>query len=61
MAGIARLRLIHRVIDDLEAHMVQAGPVIRIANIHARPLADGVEPFQNADRSSVIGVVFEGL
>ncbi len=61
MAGIAGLRLVHRVVDDLEAHMVQAGAVIGVADIHARALADGIQPFQDADRGGVIGIVFQKL
>jgi hypothetical protein len=38
--------------------MVQTGAVIGVADIHARPLAHGVEPFENLDRfRAVIGVV----
>ena len=36
---VARLRLVHRVVDDLERHVVQARAVIGVADIHPRPLA----------------------
>ena len=41
--GVAGLRLVDRVVDDLEGHVVQAGAVIGVADVHARPLAHGVE------------------
>src|SRR6202140_3010087 len=38
------------VVDDLVDHVMQAATVISVADIHARPLAHGVEAFQNSDR-----------
>ena len=40
--AIAGQRLVDRIVDDLVDHVVQAGTVIGIADIHARPLAHGV-------------------
>ena len=40
--GKARLRLIDRVVDDLEGHVMQPRAVIGIADVHAGPLADGL-------------------
>ncbi len=48
------LRFVHRIVDDLEGHMVQAGAVIRIADIHSRPLADRIEPLENGNGGGVV-------
>ena len=37
------------VIHHLEDHMVQASAIIRIPDVHARALANGVQPFQHLD------------
>ena len=42
-------RLVDRVVDDLVDHVMQAGAVIGVADIHAGTLADRVEAFQNPD------------
>jgi len=47
-------RLVDCVVDDLIDHVVQAGTVVGIADIHARPLADGIEALQNPDRLRTI-------
>ncbi|CAI8198419.1 MAG: Uncharacterised protein [Alphaproteobacteria bacterium] len=50
--------LINGIIDHLIDHMVQAGAVIRIANIHARALAHRFQPFQDLNgRSTIIAVL----
>jgi hypothetical protein len=38
-------RLVDRVIQDLEDHVVQTGAVIGVADVHSRALADGIEAF----------------
>jgi hypothetical protein len=43
-------RLVDRVVHDLVDHVMQARAVIGVADIHARPLAHGVEAFQHFDR-----------
>ena len=43
-------RLVDRVVDDLVDHVMQAGAVIGVADIHARPLAHGIEALQHPDR-----------
>src|SRR6266852_6221113 len=48
--GVAGQRLVDGVVDDLVDHVMQAGTVVGVADIHARPLAHGVEAFQNPDR-----------
>ena len=52
--GITGLRLVHRIVDDLERHVVQARAVIRVADVHARPLPHGVQPPQDRDGGSVV-------
>ncbi len=39
--AIAAESFIDRVVDNLINHVVKAGPVIGVADIHARPFADG--------------------
>ena len=51
----ARERLVDRVVEHLEHHVVQSGAIGRVADVHARTLADGVEPLQDLD---AVGVVF---
>jgi len=52
--GVAGQSLVDRVVDHLIDHVVQAGTVIGVADIHARPLAHGIEAFQNPDRFRAI-------
>ena len=53
-AGMARQRLVDGVVDDFIDHVVQAAAVIGVADIHAGPLAHGVEALQNPDRFRAI-------
>ena len=43
--AIAGQRFVDRVVDDFENHVVQAGPVIGVADVHSGPLANGVKAF----------------
>ena len=52
--GVAGERFVDGVVDDLIDHVVQAGTVIGVADIHARPLAHGIEPLQHPDRFRAI-------
>ena len=54
LVGMAGQRLVDGVVDDLVDHVVQAGAVIGVADIHARPLAHGVEALEDLDRLLVI-------
>ena len=56
--GMTRKRLVDGVVDDLIDHVVQARAVIGIADIHARPLAHGIEALQHLD---AVGAVFAGI
>src|SRR5262249_21109601 len=44
-----------RVIDELEDHVMEARQIIGIADVHAGPLADGLEPLQELDGISGVG------
>ena len=56
LGGMAGQRLVDRVVDDLVDHVMQAGAVIGVADVHARTLAHGVETLENLDRfRAVIG------
>ena len=50
--------LVHAIVDHLEHHMVQAGTVMDIADVHARPLAHSFQTFQGSD---AIGIVVPGV
>ena len=52
--GEAGERLVDGVVDDLVHHVVQAGTVVGVADIHARPLAYGVEAFEDLDRFRIV-------
>jgi hypothetical protein len=54
--AIAGERLVDRVVHHLVDHVVQAGTVFGVADIHARPLAHGVEPAQDLDRLGIVGI-----
>ena len=47
---VAGQRLVDGVVDHLVDHVVEAGAVVGVADIHARPLAHGVEALQDLDR-----------
>jgi hypothetical protein len=48
-------RLVDGVVDNLIDHVMQAGAVIGVADVHSRALAHRIEAFQNLDR---FGAVF---
>ena len=54
LLGEAGQRLVDGVVDDLVDHVMQARAVIGIADIHARPLAHGIESLEDLDRFGVI-------
>ena len=56
LLGVARERLVDRVVDDLVDHVVQARAVIGVADIHAGTLAHGIEALEDLDRfGAVVG------
>ena len=53
---MARERLVDRVVDDLVDHVMQAGAVIGVADVHAGALAHRIEALEDLDRfRAVIG------
>ena len=56
LRGVARERLVDRVVDDLVDHVMQARAVVGVADIHARALAHRIEALEDPDRAFVIGV-----
>ena len=59
LLGVARERLVDRVVDDLVDHVMQARAVVGVADIHAGTLANGIEALEDLDRFRVVvgGVV----
>ena len=53
--GMARQRLVDGVVHHLVDHVMQARPVIGVADIHAGPLAHGIQPLEHADGFRSIG------
>ena len=54
-------RFVDGVVDDLVDHVMEARAVIGVADIHARPLAHGVEALEHLDRFSVVIGGCDGL
>ena len=52
--GVAGERFVDGIVDDLIDHVMQAGAVIGVADIHAGPLAHGIEALQYPDRFRAI-------
>src|SRR5487761_1614708 len=47
-------RLIDRVVDDLVDHVMETRAVVGIADVHAGPLAYGIEAAQHLDRLGAV-------
>jgi hypothetical protein len=47
--AMAGERLVDRIVGNLEHHVVEAGAVVGVADIHSGPLADRIETFQHLD------------
>ena len=54
--AMARQRFVDRIVTNFEHHMVKAGTVIGVADVHAGTLADRIQPLENFDRICIIGV-----
>ena len=52
--GVAGERLVDGVVDDFVDHVMQAGTVVGVADIHARPLAHGIEALEHLDQFGVV-------
>ena len=53
--AVSGQRLIDRVIENLEHHVMQAGPVARITDVHAGAFAYRFQALENLD---AVGIVF---
>ncbi len=51
-----RKSLVDGIVDHFVDHVVQARSVVGVADIHARPLAHGVESFEHLDLIGTVGV-----
>ena len=54
--GVAGERFVDGVVDDLVDHVVQARAVVGVADVHAGPLAHGVEALEDLDRLCAVGL-----
>ena len=54
VVGVAGQCLVHRVVDHFEHHVVQAGAVMDIADVHARTLAHRFQPAQDGDFAGIV-------
>jgi hypothetical protein len=54
--GVAGQRLVDGVVHHLVDHVMEARAVIGVADIHARPLADGIEALEDLDGFGAIGI-----
>ncbi len=57
VVAIAGQGFVDGVVDDFEHHVVQAGAVGRVADVHAGALAHGLQPFEHLDRVSAVAAV----
>ncbi len=49
LRGMPCQDLVDGVVDDLVDHVVQARTVVRVADVHARPLANGIQALEHLD------------
>ena len=49
LGAVAGKRLVHAVINDLKHHVVKAGPIVGITDVHAGALTNSVQAFQDFD------------
>ena len=45
------------VVHHLEHHVMQAGAVVRVADVHAGTFADSFQPLQNLDAAGIVNVI----
>ncbi len=53
--GVARQGLVNGVVDHLVNHVVEARAIVGVADVHAGPLAHGVQATQHLDRICAVG------
>ncbi len=54
--GVTGQGLVDGVVDHLVNHMVEAGAIVGVADVHAGPLAHGVQAAQHLDRICAVGL-----
>ena len=54
LAAVPSQRLINTVVDQLKYHVVQAGAIVGVADIHARALAHSIKAFKHLDARRII-------
>ena len=52
--AVTREMLVHGVVDHLPNEVVKPGPIVRIADVHPRPLPHGLETLEHLDRTLVV-------
>src|SRR5690606_28084295 len=57
MVAVAGQGLVDGVVHHLEDHVVQAGAVVHVADVHAGTLADGIQAAQDGDLAGIVGGV----
>ena len=60
LVGMAGKRLVDAVVDDLVHHVVQAGAVVGVADVHARALANRIEALEDLDRFGAVVAIALG-
>ena len=56
VAAVSRQGFVNGIVDHLEDHMMQARPIVGVADVHAGALADGVKALEYLDRTAVVFV-----
>src|SRR5690606_18376021 len=56
--AVASQRFVDGVVHHLEHHVVQAGAVIGVADVHAGALAHRIKALQHLDAGGIVGVLF---
>ena len=49
LVGMAGQSLVDAVVDDFINHVVETRPVVRVSDVHSRPLPNRFQAFQNLD------------
>ena len=57
LATVTRQRLIDRVVHQLEHHMVQAGAIVGIPDVHTGAFAHRIQAFQDLDTGGIVVVL----
>ena len=61
MITVPRQGLVDGVVHHFVDHVMEAGAIIGIANVHSRSLANRFQPPKDLDRFGAIGIAFKML